>query len=61
MPNPKGTPENLQPFTTDREEKLTQRITVRIDEKTKEELKRQGDPNEFVRDAIKEKLEKQKN
>jgi hypothetical protein len=60
MPNPKGTPENLQPFSTDREEKLTEQLNIRVSEKMKEEVKKQNDPNEFVREAIKEKLEKQK-
>ncbi|AFZ23060.1 hypothetical protein Cylst_0733 [Cylindrospermum stagnale PCC 7417] len=59
MANPKGNPETLKPFTTDREEPLTAKLTVRITESMETELKKQDNPPEFVREAIAEKLDKQ--
>lgn len=60
MPNPKGKPENLQPFTTDREESLTERLNLRITKTMKEEVQQQEDPPEFCRRAIQEALDKNK-
>ncbi|MBH8561428.1 hypothetical protein I8748_04410 [Nostoc sp. CENA67] len=60
MPNPKGKPENLQPFTTDREEPLTERLNLRITKTMKEEVQQQEDPPEFCRRAIQEALDKNK-
>jgi hypothetical protein len=60
MPNPKGTPENLQPISSDREEKLKETLTVKVTEEMKKEVKSKDDPSEFVREAIKEKLDREK-
>ncbi len=60
MPNPKGNPDNLKNFTTDREEPLTTTISFRATEKMKEEVKAQDDPPEFCREAIQEKLDRNK-
>ncbi|MBD2596277.1 hypothetical protein BCD64_15920 [Nostoc sp. MBR 210] len=47
-------------FKTDREEPLTERLNLRITKSMKEELSQQDDPPEFCREAIQEKLDKQK-
>jgi len=60
MPNPRGTPENLQPISSDREEKLKETFTVRVTEEMKKEIKSKDDAQEFVREAIKEKLDREK-
>lgn len=57
MPNPKGTPENLQPFTTDRDEPLSEKLTVRITKSMDTEIKSQDNPPEFVREAIQKALD----
>lgn len=57
MPNPRGNPDNLQPLTTNRDEPLTEKITVRISKSMKEELHKQDDPPEFVRQAIRKALD----
>ncbi|BAZ32809.1 hypothetical protein NIES4074_53160 [Cylindrospermum sp. NIES-4074] len=57
MPNPKGTPENLQPFTTDRDEPLSEKLTVRITKSMDAEIKSQDNPPEFVREAIQKALD----
>jgi len=63
MPNPKGNPESLEEYklTTNRDEPLTETLTIRITESMKAEIKSQSDPAEFVREAIQEKLDKLKN
>jgi hypothetical protein len=62
MPNPKGNPDSLTPFTTDRDEPLIKKLTVRITESMENELNKLGDNKaEFVRGAIQEKLDKLNN
>jgi len=60
MPNPKGNPDNLNPYETDRDEPLTANLSFRVSESMKEAVKAQDDPPEFCRQAIQEKLDKQK-
>ncbi|QSJ16980.1 hypothetical protein JYQ62_35885 [Nostoc sp. UHCC 0702] len=60
MPNPKGNPETLKPFTTDREEPLTEKMNIRMTKAMKEQVKAQDDPPEFCRQAIQEKLDRHK-
>jgi hypothetical protein len=60
MSKNKGRPENLKPFTTDREESLTERLNLRITKTMKEEVQQQEDPPEFCRSAIQEALDKNK-
>lgn len=52
MPNPKGNPDNLQPFTTDRDEPLIGKLTVRVPESILAKLKTINNYPEFVRQAI---------
>jgi hypothetical protein len=52
MPNPKGNPDNLQPFTTDRDEPLIGKLTVRVPESILTKLKSIDNYPEFVRQAI---------
>ncbi|NEU74976.1 hypothetical protein PI95_021060 [Hassallia byssoidea VB512170] len=52
MPNPKGNPDNLQPFTTDRDEPLIGKLTVRVPESILAKLKSINNYPEFVRQAI---------
>jgi hypothetical protein len=60
MPNPKGSPENLEPYTTNREEPLTANLSFRVSESMKEAVKAKDDPPQFCRDAIQEKLDREK-
>ncbi|MEH2058981.1 MAG: hypothetical protein V7K97_23060 [Nostoc sp.] len=60
MPNPKGTPENLKPIKSQREEPLTEKMNIRMTKEMKEEVKAQDDPPEFCREAIQEKLDRSK-
>ncbi|MBN3946321.1 MAG: hypothetical protein HWQ38_07445 [Nostoc sp. NMS7] len=60
MPNPKGNPENLKPIKSDREEPLTEYLHLRVTKEMKEELKAKDDPPEFCRQAIQEKLDRDK-
>ncbi|MBN3961441.1 MAG: hypothetical protein V7L31_17675 [Nostoc sp.] len=60
MPNPKGNPESLEPIKSHREEPLTTTISFRATEKMKEEVKAKDDPPEFCREAIQEKLDREK-
>ncbi|KOP26542.1 hypothetical protein AMR41_09870 [Hapalosiphon sp. MRB220] len=57
----KGNPQNLKPFTTDREEPLTERINLRIPKSMKDELSEKDNPPEYCREAIREKLDRDKN
>ncbi|BAY22305.1 hypothetical protein NIES2100_20680 [Calothrix sp. NIES-2100] len=57
MPNPKGNPENLKKFVTDRDEPLTQRMNLRISKGMKEELSTKDNPPEFCRQAIQKALD----
>jgi hypothetical protein len=59
MPNPRGTPENLEPSQPKGEEPMTASISFRCTESMKDEVKAQEDPPEFCRQAIQEKLDKQ--
>ncbi|MDZ8092394.1 MAG: hypothetical protein RMZ42_10670 [Nostoc sp. DedQUE05] len=60
MANPKANPENLKKFTTDREEPLTEKMNIRMTKTMKEEVQQQDNPPEFCREAIQEKLDKNK-
>jgi hypothetical protein len=60
MPNPKGKPENLEPhkFKSDRDESLTEKLSIRITKTTNEQLKELGDEKaEFCRNAINQALD----
>ncbi|RCJ35420.1 hypothetical protein A6770_16635 [Nostoc minutum NIES-26] len=61
MPNPKGTPENLRPIKSNREEPLTDRINLRITKAMKEKLSAKDDPPEFCRRAIQKALDEDSN
>jgi hypothetical protein len=56
----KGNPENLKPFTTDRDEPLSEYLHLRITKSMKQELSEKDNPPEFCREAIKEKLDREK-
>ncbi|MFN6535807.1 MAG: hypothetical protein RM021_005460 [Nostoc sp. EkiNYC01] len=60
MPNPKGNPDNLKKFTTDREEPLTEKMNIRMTKSMKEEVQQQDDPPEFCREAIQKALDEKK-
>ncbi|RCJ27006.1 hypothetical protein A6770_02225 [Nostoc minutum NIES-26] len=60
MPNPRGTPENLEPGQRKGEEPLTANLSFRVSESMKEEVKAKDDPPEFCRRAIQEALDKDK-
>ncbi|QSJ19349.1 hypothetical protein JYQ62_11875 [Nostoc sp. UHCC 0702] len=59
MPNPKGNPENLKNFTTNREKPLKEYLHLRITEEMKQEIQQQEDPPEFCRQAIQKALDEQ--
>jgi hypothetical protein len=58
MPNPKGTPEN---FNNPPSKELTEQLNFRVTKEMKDEVKAQDNPPQFCRDAIQEKLDRQKN
>jgi hypothetical protein len=60
MPNPKGNPENLKPIKSKRDEQLTDSLSFRVTKEMKEEVKAKDDPPEFCRQAIQEKLDRDK-
>ncbi|WP_375494534.1 hypothetical protein [uncultured Nostoc sp.] len=60
MPNPKGTPENLKPIKSERDEPLTEKMNIRMTKTMKEEVQQQDNPPEFCREAIQEKLDRNK-
>ncbi|WP_017652714.1 hypothetical protein [Fortiea contorta] len=62
MPNPKGNPESIEQhkFKSDRDESLTERMNLRITKGMKEELLTKDNPPEFCREAIQEKLDRDK-
>ncbi|MFH7026319.1 MAG: hypothetical protein ACHBN1_13165 [Heteroscytonema crispum UTEX LB 1556] len=61
MPNPRGNPESLPPSKRQGEEPLTKLLTVRITESMHKQLKEATDDvAEYVREAIAEKLDKNK-
>ncbi|MDZ8189030.1 MAG: hypothetical protein RMX96_29820 [Nostoc sp. ChiSLP02] len=60
MPNPRGTPENLEPGKRKGDEPLTEQLSFRVSKEMKDEVKAQNDPAQFCRDAIQEKLDRNK-
>ncbi|MCC5628008.1 hypothetical protein LC613_07640 [Nostoc sphaeroides CHAB 2801] len=60
MPNPRGTPENLQPGKRKGEEPLTEKMNIRMTKSMKEEVQQQDDPPEFCREAIQKALDEKK-
>ncbi|MFN6500016.1 MAG: hypothetical protein RMY28_035515 [Nostoc sp. ChiSLP01] len=60
MPNPKGKPENLEPIQSKNEEPMTASISFRCTDEMKEAVKSKDDPAQFCRDAIQEKLDREK-
>lgn len=60
MPNPKGTPDNLEPAKRKGEEPFTDQLSFRVTKEMKEEVKSKEDPPEFCRRAIQEALDKDK-
>ncbi|QSJ16220.1 hypothetical protein JYQ62_31435 [Nostoc sp. UHCC 0702] len=60
MPNPRGTPENLEPGQRKGEEPLTEQVNLRVTKEMKEAIKAHDDPPEFCRRAIQEALDKEK-
>ena len=60
MPNPRGTPENLEPGKRKGDEPLTEQVNLRVTKTMKEEIQQQNDPPEFCREAIQEKLDRNK-
>ncbi|QSJ15555.1 hypothetical protein JYQ62_27540 [Nostoc sp. UHCC 0702] len=60
MPNPRGTPENLEPGKRKGEEPLTEKMNIRMTKAMKEEVKSHDDPPEFVRQAIQKALDEEK-
>ncbi|MEH2407414.1 hypothetical protein [Nostoc sp.] len=57
MPNPKGTPENLEPGQRKGQEPLTANLSFRVSELMKEAVKAKDDPPEFCRQAIQKALD----
>ncbi|MBE9050858.1 hypothetical protein IQ243_10610 [Nostocales cyanobacterium LEGE 11386] len=57
MPNPKGTPENLEPGQRKGEEAMTANLSFRVTESMKQAVKSQKDPPEFCRQAIQKALD----
>ncbi|GAA6614415.1 hypothetical protein [Scytonema sp. NUACC26] len=59
MPNPKGNPESLEPYklTTNRQEPLTAKLTVRITQSMMDKLKSINSYPDFVRNAIQKALD----
>ncbi|WP_375495959.1 hypothetical protein [uncultured Nostoc sp.] len=60
MPNPRGTPENLESGKRKGDEPLTEQVNLRVTKTMKEEIQQQDDPPEFCREAIQEKLDRNK-
>ncbi|MBH8561106.1 hypothetical protein I8748_02735 [Nostoc sp. CENA67] len=58
MANPKGNPQN---FDNPPSKDLTSTVTFRCTDEMKEEIKSQDNPGQFCRDAVQEKLDKNKN
>ncbi|WP_026100055.1 hypothetical protein [Fortiea contorta] len=59
MPNPRGTPENLEPGQRKGDEPLTANLSFRVTEKMKEEVKAKDDPAEFCRRAIQKAIDEE--
>lgn len=60
MPNPKGNPQNFEPYKSDREKPMTTTISFRATEEMKQEVKAHDDPAEFCRRAIQKALDEEK-
>ncbi|MEH1924711.1 hypothetical protein [Nostoc sp.] len=60
MPNPKGNPQNFEPAQPKGNEPLTDQLSFRVTKEMKEEVKAKDDPPEFCRQAIQEKLDREK-
>ena len=60
MPNPKGTPENLEPIKSDREEPLDGKLAFRVTKEVERQVKAKEDPPEFCRRAIQKALDEEK-
>lgn len=60
MPNPKGNPQNFEPIRSIRDKPLTEKMNIRMTKEMKEEVQQQENPPEFCREAIQEKLDKNK-
>ena len=58
MPNPKGTPDNLKPFKTERDEPLTEQLNLRVPLSMMVKLKAIEDYRNFCRQAIQSALDK---
>jgi hypothetical protein len=61
MPNPKGNPESLEPFTTDRDEPLVKQISLRVSVSMHDKLKSLENYPEFCRQAIDKALSELEN
>jgi hypothetical protein len=57
MPNPKGNPQN---FDNQPSRELTENVTFRATKEMKEEIQKQDNPAQFCRDAVQEKLDREK-
>lgn len=57
MPNPKGKAEN---FGNQPNRELTDQLSFRVTKEMKEEVKAKDNPPEFCREAIQEKLDREK-
>ncbi|MBD2518096.1 hypothetical protein H6G93_24580 [Nostoc sp. FACHB-973] len=60
MPNPKGNPQNFEPIRSTRDKPLTEKMNIRMTKEMKEAVQQQDDPPEFCREAIQEKLDRNK-
>ncbi|MEH1777788.1 MAG: hypothetical protein V7K67_30035 [Nostoc sp.] len=60
MPNPKGNPQNFEPAQPKGNQPLTDQLSFRVTKEMKEEVKAKDDPPEFCRQAIQEKLDREK-
>ncbi len=58
--NSKGTPENLEPGQRKGEGSMTTSISFKCTESMKQAVKAKGDPSEFSRQAIQDKLDREK-
>ncbi|WP_017654213.1 hypothetical protein [Fortiea contorta] len=57
MPNPKGNPQN---FHNQPSQELTDNLSFRVTREMKQEVKAKENPAEFCREAIQEKLDREK-
>jgi len=61
MPNPKGNPDNLKSFTTNRDKPLTGRLAFRVTEEVEAKVKALDNYAEFCRQAIDKALSELEN